>query len=267
MRGVSFSLVALATALSTSWASAALTSVDLQSAGDGLLTVDSVSGLAWLDLSVTQGLSAEQAWAGPWQNQGFRLATRDEVQGLLNAAVRVEPDQPFLALLGAVPASPELSAWLGGPTLTLSGVIAGDLYVPDNPVVPLCTLYETRMTSLPPVPGDPDAPLTDYPGPGIGETVYGSEVVYGGSASSSTSSSSPLVDQVRDVVSSQGPSLTLGTYIRLKESAIAMNQAQADAGVFLVRDISPVPEASTWAMMAVGLVGLGWASRRRRLQA
>lgn len=262
MRSVSLSMLALAASLSTSWASAALTSVDLRSAGDGLLTVDSTSGLAWLDLSVTQGLSAEQVWAGPWKNQGFRLASRDEVQGLLDAAGRLEPDQPFLALLGAVPASPELSAWLGGPTLTLAGVIAGDLYVPENPVVPLWSLLETRMTTLPPLPGNPDTPLSDYPGPSIGETVYGSEVWSGGSASSTTSS--PLVGQVTDVVSSQGPSLTLGTYIRLKESAIALNQAQADAGVFLVRDISPVPEASTWAMMAVGLVGLGWVHRRRR---
>jgi MSHA biogenesis protein MshQ len=73
---------------SISSASAALTSADWKSVGDDLLTIDD-SGLQWLDLSETVGLSynavAAQLVAGG-EFEGFRYATVAEVEGLWNSA-------------------------------------------------------------------------------------------------------------------------------------------------------------------------------------
>jgi hypothetical protein len=62
-------------------ASAELTSVDLFVPGDGAVTRDRGSGLDWLDVDQTIGLSYQDivAGAGGWQAQGWRHATLDEV--------------------------------------------------------------------------------------------------------------------------------------------------------------------------------------------
>lgn len=57
---------------------------DLQASGDQLVTLDKNTGLQWLDLSATKGLSVldVQHGAGGWTAQGFRYATFDEIKGL-----------------------------------------------------------------------------------------------------------------------------------------------------------------------------------------
>ena len=72
-------------------AATALTELDLISAGDGLLTRDSDSGLDWLDVSATSGLSFNGIVAdvGGWASLGFRHATATELCALfaIHAAV------------------------------------------------------------------------------------------------------------------------------------------------------------------------------------
>ena len=66
---------------------AELVSQDYLAPGDGLLTLDSQTGLRWLDVSATQGLSANQilAGAGGW-NSHFRYATYAELSTLFEHA-------------------------------------------------------------------------------------------------------------------------------------------------------------------------------------
>lgn len=68
----------------TTPAQAVLLERDLQRAGDALLTFDEASGLEWLDLPLTTGLSASAVLtgAGGWVSRGFRYATTDEVHAL-----------------------------------------------------------------------------------------------------------------------------------------------------------------------------------------
>lgn len=75
-------------ALSTTAANAALIEVDLFSAGDGLITRDTISGLDWLDLTETITLSFDdiQAGAGGWSQLGFRHASSSEFSTLIQSA-------------------------------------------------------------------------------------------------------------------------------------------------------------------------------------
>ncbi|MCW9004850.1 MAG: VPLPA-CTERM sorting domain-containing protein [Gammaproteobacteria bacterium] len=79
-------LASAATALTMSTSvNAAIISVDWQSAGDNLITQDTDSGLEWLDLTVTNGVSLSEIYAqldvgGTYE--GWRYATRAEVAGL-----------------------------------------------------------------------------------------------------------------------------------------------------------------------------------------
>jgi hypothetical protein len=73
-------------------AKASLVSTDFATAGDGLLTTDTTTGLQWLDFSATRGLSVNSVLggAGGWIGS-FRYATSAEIivlfgnAGLVNA--------------------------------------------------------------------------------------------------------------------------------------------------------------------------------------
>ena len=68
-------------------ASATLIQADLNTTGDGLLTIDTATGLEWLDVVATLGLSFNQANASNFATvQGFRHATALEVLTLFEAA-------------------------------------------------------------------------------------------------------------------------------------------------------------------------------------
>jgi hypothetical protein len=75
----------------TTAARADLLERDVNGPGDALLTFDEASGLEWLDLPLTTGLStsAVLAGAGGWIGRGFRYATTDEVHALF---LRSHPD-------------------------------------------------------------------------------------------------------------------------------------------------------------------------------
>jgi hypothetical protein len=83
-----FSSILLAATLA-SVTSAELVPVDLNSSGDQLLTFDTASGLAWLDISQTwgttySGINALIQPGGAFQD--FRVATASEFQALLTGA-------------------------------------------------------------------------------------------------------------------------------------------------------------------------------------
>lgn len=69
--------------LITTHANAALIVRDLNTAGDGLLTYDTRTGLEWLDFSVSLGRAPLTAIPA---NSGFRMANRTEVESLLISA-------------------------------------------------------------------------------------------------------------------------------------------------------------------------------------
>ncbi len=62
-----------------------LTNVDLRSSGDCLLTRDRQTGLEWLNITQTtrQSYDSIMAGFGGYINQGFRIASRAEVEGLV----------------------------------------------------------------------------------------------------------------------------------------------------------------------------------------
>ncbi|MDP6352586.1 MAG: VPLPA-CTERM sorting domain-containing protein [Alphaproteobacteria bacterium] len=78
-----------AVGLPISSARAILTELDLNTSGDKLITVDSVTGLQWLDITATQGQSYTESLSDPdVLAGGFRHATRDEVATLfINSGV------------------------------------------------------------------------------------------------------------------------------------------------------------------------------------
>lgn len=80
-------VLASALALALGSAQAELVSVDYLAEGDGLLTLDSRTGLKWLDFTATTGLSASQinSGIGGW-NSSFRFATENEATQLLSNA-------------------------------------------------------------------------------------------------------------------------------------------------------------------------------------
>lgn len=87
----------LACACIASPIAAELVPVDFNAPGDGLLTRDMITGLEWLDLSVTHGLSFNEVAAQTEVGgslEGFRHATREEVVLLWQHAGLVDIDLP-----------------------------------------------------------------------------------------------------------------------------------------------------------------------------
>ena len=115
-------LLAGAMALCSTWATAAFTTADLQVSGDGLLTLDDASGLAWLDLTLTRGQSITQVRTSEWLAQGFRFATHAELDDLVS---RAASNLDVIDEMGGWAAAPELSTYLGGPTTVLAGAVGG----------------------------------------------------------------------------------------------------------------------------------------------
>ena len=75
--------------LLSSHVNAVLVSADLYSTDDGLITIDTDTGLEWLDFSSTNAMSyndisAQLTTGGTWD--GWRYATVQEIESLLNAA-------------------------------------------------------------------------------------------------------------------------------------------------------------------------------------
>ncbi len=105
-------LFSLASSVNPGTARAALIERDLLVAGDKLLTVDTATGLEWLDLTATRGLSYNQvaAGAGGWTSLGFRFGTQNQVNQLyVDAGItlglseaNVAPVATLLTLMGCL---------------------------------------------------------------------------------------------------------------------------------------------------------------------
>ncbi|KIF82486.1 PEP-CTERM sorting domain-containing protein [Noviherbaspirillum autotrophicum] len=77
-------MLVLSLLLGLQTAHAALVAEDYSSVGDGLITLDTESGLEWLDFTATRGLTVSQVLSGMGgYSATFRYATRSEIQELL----------------------------------------------------------------------------------------------------------------------------------------------------------------------------------------
>jgi hypothetical protein len=150
-------------------ASAELLATDLiPGTGDDLVVLDTESGLEWLRLTETRGLSVVDVIdndAGGFADLGFRLASREQVQALFLAggvsqlgagfvAENFAPASALIDLLGCVEGCggglPTARGWVQAPDLqdyVVSGVVqtsdccppAGQAYVLDISSVPKAT--------------------------------------------------------------------------------------------------------------------------------
>jgi len=104
-------------------ASAALIAVDLFTAGDGLITRDTETGLDWLDLTATLNLSYNdiEADVGGWISLGIRHATGSEVCGLFVHALAPAPCPSATSASGSGNLVATLQGFVG---ITDSGVRA-----------------------------------------------------------------------------------------------------------------------------------------------
>ncbi len=90
-------LFALSLALLAGRANSGLIEVDLFAPGDGLVTLDTDTGLEWLDLDQTDGLSFNDITingAGGWAALGFAVAQQDQIAQLFANAGFIDTMDP-----------------------------------------------------------------------------------------------------------------------------------------------------------------------------
>jgi len=96
-------------------ANATLISMDYETnSGDNLITRDTETNLDWLDVNLTTGYTFDQVRSGIWYQEGFRYATKEELQVLFSHAGT--PDDNFDVSV-TYPAETLALAQLLGPTL------------------------------------------------------------------------------------------------------------------------------------------------------
>jgi hypothetical protein len=115
MHGFRLVIAGLGLTICQGYANAALLSLDYaQNSGDNWITRDTQSNLDWLDVSLTINQTFDEVRTGLWYQNGFRFATKDEVQTLfLHAGT---PDDGFDVSV-TYPAESLALAQLLGPTL------------------------------------------------------------------------------------------------------------------------------------------------------
>jgi hypothetical protein len=119
-----------------SYAHGVLVSTDFRSPGDGALTLDTQAHLEWLDVSYTHGVafaSIMSGWNGLTTTEGFRYATRAEMEDLLqnkfglssDLSANYVPGVLFQSLFGTTVVGPNFTRSLGyyerGPQYTTGG--------------------------------------------------------------------------------------------------------------------------------------------------
>jgi len=192
----------------------------------GLQTYDTQSGLEWLDLSQTRGLSytevSAQFGAGGLYD-GYRYATSLEAQALLG-----EFGLPIVSY-----------------TMYASNTWAANLASFD-------ALLGLNVGGL--------GPAYAFAAE-TGDTVGGNyqQLFYGYGSAMNTAMNADPADAfgAGDRLISKYAEVTVG---------YAASYAERNLSHFLVRDGAPVtavPEPETWALMLAGLMGVGAASRRR----
>ena len=115
-------------------APASLVEIDLAAPGDGLLTRDLETGLDWLDLSQTRGVSVEAILSGEggWLSLGFEIANSAQVCDFFgrHGAVPVPCEQETLGAFVDGDVVTELRLLFQGPGTPYSGSIAGSFLDP-----------------------------------------------------------------------------------------------------------------------------------------
>lgn len=257
-KALASAVLGLAAVLTTPMAQAALSVADLATAGDGLLTVDSDSGLAWLDVSLTRGMSLDEVANGAWIGQGFRLATSADLQTLLSHDVGYQ--YGFMEAMGAWSAPATWSTYLGGPTTLLTGVLGGEGARTDGQV-PAVMLMLTRDTRIDGelVPRPDDLPMPDGWSDITASPVILLEDLQAAREAAWTDlpGDPPLVyAELSELVDPSQQNGTLGNFLRKHTFAVNPQALNPDVGVFLVKDVSVVPEPSAFVLMGLGLVGV-----------
>ncbi|AOF82919.1 PEP-CTERM motif family protein [Methyloversatilis sp. RAC08] len=135
-------------------ASAAVFSADYASgSGDGWITIDSSTGLKWLDVSLTVGHTFDEVRTGAWYSKGFRHATKEELRTLFaNAGT---PDDGFNLAISHPAETLELAQLLG-PTLvdrdrvTVAGFLGTDFLGQDITLAshPVGQVFSARLGKI-----------------------------------------------------------------------------------------------------------------------
>ncbi|NQD36466.1 hypothetical protein HPT27_05460 [Permianibacter sp. IMCC34836] len=129
-----FKQVVLSTSvfLAAQQAHANLISTDFQAdSGDGWITLDTVTGMEWLDVNLTAGQSFDQVRTGDWMRRGFRFATQQELlQLFINAGIPddgydVGNTHPAEALALALLLGPTIDA---GSRVSVAGLVGTDFF-------------------------------------------------------------------------------------------------------------------------------------------
>lgn len=203
---------------------ALLIETDVYWADDKLLTVDTRTGLEWLDLTPTDGFSINEAMVSPWVTElGFRVANAQDVDSLLEsaglAADVFDPSQT----------APEAISWFPGTTtmvreayFTLSRLLG-------------TTLVESFIFST---HSEADGLFLGMSGPnGVGLNI-------------------------NSHTSDRAFSTTFLRY-DTQWDGFGFDGASEDYGVYLVRDTASVPVPNPLLLLLTGLVALRFSYKRR----
>ena len=221
--------IAIALLLVAPLANARLVTRDLIARDDGLLTLDSSTGLEWLDVSLTKGLSVSDILAGQggWLGAGFRYADFGDISTLFMDGAGMRPlnddaefgSKSFLEFMsGQGDAGLRMAAMLGPTDVYLdTGRLITGGYVAPIP----CGGWTSNVC-------DPTS------------GTYTSTYTYYVRLNASSESSS----------------------VQIADGPVPLSRT--DWGNYLVRETPhAVPEPSTSTLMALGLAAIAIATRRR----
>lgn len=217
---------------------------DWQVAGDGGVTYDRSTGLEWLDLSYTLGNTIVETESESFFTSGeFRWATVDEVNNLIDAVIN-------------------------GPVGSLENIYSADVDLSGSATyVPLTNVILDNAETFRDLLGEtPDPTAHDK---AVSVFTHGTSREFG------YTHGNPLVDfyygevysvsyvqYTEDTAQNGGAKRVRVLDAHSRGDALYTRDIQVfdNMGSWLVRDTVTVPEPSTFAIFALGLIGL--ASRR-----